>query len=445
MKRFFARWAVVVLASLAPVTMRAVGAPSRTAQARTAQARVAKGSAAKPAAHVDHAVVGLGGNVDYSLDVTTTSDDPVVTSPSPGKIPGFELIGWGSSVHPTLIKHDGKVQQVTAITITYRLRAKTLGTHVLGPGHFNVDGTRVDAPTVIVQVVPAASAPPPTKAPTPRDPFDDLFFEPEPAPAPPPKVVAPSDPLAMVEAVPTAPRDRMVFVRLAVDDDKPIVGAQMTAKLFIYRRRDVSIDGIKHAPGFADFHLLELNNPEKDWHPITIGGETWAYARLRTYAAFPLRSGKLTVEPGEIEMRAVLGGGFVSGEEEDHTTNTLEIEAIEPPIEGRPGGYLMGDVASALEVVADANPRVVTDGHALLTLKMRGTGRIDALHVNLPTTPGVHWTTTGDDVRTSVDGATVRGARKVSVDVALDNPGDVALGDAVIHVWDPAKKSYATV
>jgi hypothetical protein len=431
-----ALWMLVALAGATPLATHVRAAPVT---------RVAKGKAkARGEAHVDRPVVGVGDVVLYSIGVVTTDDAPSASAPAPGKIDGFESLGSSTSTQQAIVMRGAGVERTTTITVTYRLRAKTMGAHVLGPGRITLDGEPVAMPKVAIEVVAAGTAPAPKKAPA-KDPFDDLFFDEPPEPPPQPKEVAPADPMAAVDTVPTDPIDRHTFVRLAVDESKPIVGAQVTAKIFVYRRRPVHIDGIKHAPGFADFHVVELEKPEEDWHSLTIGGEMWEYARLKAFAIFPLRTGTLTIAPAEIEMRQMMGMGVMSGKEEDHSTNELKLAATEPPSEGRPAGYSVGDVASSLDAVAEINPRVVVDGHAMLTVRLRGLGRIEKIRPVLPTLVGAKFTQTGDDARTTLDGFMVRCARKISYDVAVDRLGDLDLGDALVNVWDPAKKSYLTV
>ena len=43
-----------------------------------------------------------------------------------------------------------------------------------------------------------------------------------------------------------------------------------------------------------------------------------------------------------------------------------------------------------------------------------------------------------------MDHQIIRGARKVSIDITFAQSGDVDLGETIVHVWDPAKKAYAT-
>lgn len=394
-------------------------------------------------AQVDRSTVGVGDIVEYSLTVTSTGDTSPARSPSPGKTDGFELVGSSSSSRQSIVESAaGTLESKTTVTATYRLRAETIGVHILGPGRMFVDGNPVKTPSVTVSVVAAGKAPPPPKKSDP-DPFaDDPFFgggsQDEEPPGNVPNI-APIDPMATVDELPIDPAERNLFVRVVPNDRRPIVGQQVTTKLFVYTRRHPRIS-VKRPPAFADFATIDLGQLDHEWHPITIGGESWAYADIGAFAVFPIKTGTLTMGSAEVEYSEPFSPGS-----HENQSKEVTVEAIEPPLDGRPAGYVLGDVAAELEVTGEVSPREVVDGHALLTLKLRGKGRLEPLRPILPTLAGVTWTATGDDAKTELDGTSVRGMRKVTYDVAFDQALPIDLGEALVHVWDPREKRYATV
>jgi len=385
---------------------------------------------------VDRSLIGLGEIVRYSVTIKAASGDDVqVTSVQPGKLDGFDVLGKNSMPTDSMIIVNGKVQQISSFTVTYILRAKKLGVHVLGPGRFVVSGKAMTTPTQKVEVV--ASAPPKK----PKDPFHDFFDdfdEPPPPPPPEPKNVAPTDPLARVEQA----EDPSFFARVVPHRTQAMVGEQVTLKLFVYAREPPKVF-VKRPPVLQDFRHVPLGGVDKIWQKLSIGDDLWMYGTLEAFAAFPLKPGKLTIGPAIVEM--IRDKAFGKQEQFDVETKPLELEVIEPPLEGRPAGYVLGDVVADLEVAADVAPRTVSDGHALITLKMKGAGRLDPLRPHLPTPPNVTWTTTGDETRTRIDALTVYGERKLQIDAKFDRAGDFDLGEAVMHVWDPKKDSYATL
>lgn len=385
-------------------------------------------------AEVDRSIVGVGEVLRYAVTIKATGGDDVeVNSVSPGKLDGFDVITKQSMPTDSMIIVNGKVQQVSSFTVTYLLRAKKVGVYTLGPGRFVVAGKALTTPTQKVEVV---ATPPPKH---PRDPFHDFFDdEPPPPPPPEPKPGPPSDPLANV----AEPEDPLFFARVVPHRRQAIVGEQVTLKLFVYAREPPKVF-VKRPPVLPDFRHVPLGGVDKIWQKITIADDLWMYGTLEAFAAFPLKAGKLSIGPAIVET--VRDQAFGKQVQVDVETKETTIEAVEPPLEGRPAGYVLGDVVADLAVEADVAPRTVTDGHALITLKMKGAGRLDPLRPHLPTPPDVSWTTTGDETRTRIDALTVVGDRKLQIDAKFDRAGDFDLGEAVIHVWDPKREGYATV
>ncbi|MBK7402979.1 MAG: BatD family protein [Myxococcales bacterium] len=404
-----------------------------------AQRSVEAAPSAGVEAKVDRAIVGVGDVVTYTL-VVKVPKQATSYEHAPGKLPGFDLVSVSTSPGSAIFRVNGVVQYQTTITVNYKLRAKTVGKHELGPGKLTIDEVAHPMPKVGIEVVPAGKAPPPPKKA--KDPFDDFFFkmgddEDEFAP-PPPKDDVP-DPLARVDELPAGAVPEPMFVRVAVDDLHPVIGQAVTAKLFVYSRL-----GARFLPSkpltFPDFANVRLRVADDKWRPITIGGQSFQWKLWEASAIFPLRTGKLEIPAAEVEGTRI--DTFTMGGPVLLKSKAFTIEAAEPKLEGRPVGYVLGDVAADLELQADVQPRDVKDGHALVELKLRGMGRIERLTVTPPTVPGVTWTSTTDTSKTTVDATTVRGGRRLLYDARFDQPGDVDLGAVRVPVWDPLRKGY---
>ncbi len=380
-------------------------------------------------AEVDRKVVGVGETIQYSITIRS-SESITVGSVSAGSVEGFDVIGKQSGQSSSWVPQNGQFVDVATFSVTFTLRAKAIGTYKLGPGRVLISGKTVQTAVQRVEVVAAAKKP--------RGPFDDLMDD---EPAPPPPAHAPADPLAAVDAAPTDADKRMFFTRLVPSTKTAIVGEQVTLKLFVYSRDPPKVF-VKRPPVLPDFRHVPLGGVDKMWQKITIGDDVWLYGTLEAFAAFPLRPGKLPIGPSIVETVRELA--FGKADQRDVESPDTEVEAVEPPAAGRPPGYVLGDVVADLIVEADVAPRVVTDGHALVTLRMKGAGRLDPLRPQLSSPAAVTWTNTGDETKTRIDALTVVGERKLQIDARFDRTGDLELGEAVIHVWDPKRKGYVT-
>lgn len=414
MKRLLAATVVVLAASATGGVRVARAAPSHSVRAT-----------------VDNAYVGVGEILRYSITLRTHGALEVDAS-SPGKIDGFDLVGQSQIPGQSMIMQNGVFEQYNSFTVTYRLRAKKPGKYTLGPGKFVIGGKPMTTNPIAVEVFAGAVA---------HDPLEDLLNQHFDEPPPPPKA-EPLDPLARIDALPTSPSEREFFIRVVPNERRPVLGEQVTLKVFVYARHPPEVMP-KRPPVASDFRIVGLGSIDKIWHPITISDQTWSYAALEGHAVFPLRAGKLTVGPTVVS--AAFRDFFGKSGDRDYESPSFEIEAVEPPAEGRPSGYVLGDVVGNLQVKADLTPRKVVDGHALLTLAMTGAGRLDPLRPVLPTPSGLTWTNTGDETHATVAALTVNGARKLQVDARFDRTGDFDLGDAVVHVWDPGKRAYVSV
>ncbi len=333
MKRFYAA-SIVVLAASAAGEVRAAPA-TRTVRAS-----------------VDLAYVGVGEVLRYSIQLRTHGALEVDAS-NPGKIDGFELVGQTQMPGQSFIMLNGVADQLNTFTVTYRLRAKKAGKYVLGPGKFVIGGKPMLTNSIAVEVYAGAVA---------HDPLDDLLNHQFDEPPPPPPKAEPLDPLARIDELPLSPSEREFFVRVVPDEPKAILGAQVTLKVFVYARHPPEVM-LKRPPAATDFRILSLGAVDKIWHPITIAEQPWNYAALEAFAVFPLRTGKLPI--GGTMVSAAFRDFFGKTGERDFDSPGTQVEVIEPPTEGRPPGYVLGDVVSNLQLKADLTPRRILDGHAV--------------------------------------------------------------------------------
>ena len=401
-------------------------------------------------AYVDRDKVEIGDTVTYTVKLTVVGGRMSATAVSSGDTPGFRIINTSQIKSSGRVRVGGAVQESISLNIEFTLLAEKLGKTRLGPGSFTIGGVDMPTPRVSVEVVEKGKAPRPPRR---RDPFfDSPFFHDDslvvPPPRPAPTEIAPQDPAAAVESLPSDPVERNAFVRIVVDRSKAKVGEPVEVKAFAYARGRPR-RGFRRPPAFPGFALVELGGVDEDWNALTIGRQIWSYALIAHWDAYPLQTGAQAIEPGEaLFQRMSPFDSFPDAESHDSPRVTVDVE--EPPLDGRPTGYVVGDVASELQIEADATPRSTNDGHVLVTLRMRGEGRLDSLRPRLPTLVGATWTQTGDETRTNVAPAAngkparVMGARKVTWDLAFDKVGTFDVGEAAVAVWDHRASQYAT-
>lgn len=434
-------WRSTLLAALIVAGASVAGRPTSPTWVRSASAATPLPTGVRLEASVDRAVVGVGQTVNYTVKLSTTVSGLRASVAAAGKTPGFVVTGGPFTGISTVSTQRGfgPTTEITELTTTYELRARDLGEHVLGPGQMRIGTVTYDAPTVkITVVVPSKVVPAPMPPLGLRGrPTIPSLPDDEPPEPPLPERFEPADPAAKLDAPPTDPQERIAFARLVASPAPAVVGQTVVVKAIVYRRLRVGF-AAGQAASFPDFAMVPLPDDQQELRPITIGTETWEYAVAMRHAAFPLKAGRLSITGFELGMQ-----GHPAGLDRV-VAPPLVLEVTEPPTEGRPSEYRVGDVASSLGVQSEVAPRITPDGHAVVTLRLAGIGRLDHLEPLMPSGGGVTFTKTSEETKTETRGAQVIGRRTVVYDAAASRVGAIELGVARVIVWDPATSRYAT-
>ena len=401
---------------------------------------------------IDQDTVSLGEIV--RLEMTATSADTMPGDPRLGGTPGFLVRGQNASPAQTHISINGSRMDRYSLTVEWGLEAQRLGTFTLGPASVTVGGSRFSSPSVKVRVVPAGQAPARRHRATPAfpSPFQSPFgfspFDPwrgmipgmdgadqAQEPPPPPSV----DPKLALDA----PRGAVYFLHATIDKTAAVVGEQVTFSVYEYldvTASDVAIsEDARDAqvPDFVKHPLLPEDQDAVLAGYASIGGRTWVVKLVRRWALFPLKTGDLAIEP----MREVLvrPRGVAN---QPRTTESLVVHVSEPPMAGRPPGYMVGDVGR-FSLAAQVQPRAVDEGGAVgVHVELSGTGNLPAT-LTPAAREGVEWLSpeTHDDLGPA--GHDVYGGKR-SFDfvVRLKKPGTLDLGSLAVPFWDPDQKRY---
>jgi hypothetical protein len=168
----------------------------------------------------------------------------------------------------------------------------------------------------------------------------------------------------------------------------------------------------------------------------SVGGRTWEVKLVRRWALFPLHAGDLTIGPMHARM---LRPSAVAGSE--RTTETLVIHAAEPPLAGRPPGYVLGD-AGRFSLSAQVSPREVEQGGAIgVHVELSGTGNVPGA-IQAPAREGVEWLAPEVHDELGPSDQAFGGKRTFDYVVRVRRAGVVDLGEMALPFWDPDLKKY---
>lgn len=338
------------------------------------------------------------------VELNVSSDEGAPESPRLSLPNGFGLRGPSVSTQFSASLNGWSAQTKRSITAAWEVTAPRTGTFSIGPAQAFVEGKAVSSNAITIEVVAAGTLPAP--APQPRrgmrSPFDDDDF---PFPGFPgfgrPGRSMLDDLLQQqIDEFPPAPaefqidgaRDRTAFLEATVIPEHPVVGQQVTLRIIAYGAKGRFRESDTREPRRADFFSMPLqeNSNQQQLFDVRVGETDYLAFKIREFALFPLKSGKLEVGPMKM---AFYGSSYISprtGQPIERESKTLYVAVAEPPAEGRPLDYQLGDVG-AFKLDATVSPKTVKEGESFsVVATLQGDGRLPEV-LRVPEQTGLEW------------------------------------------------------
>lgn len=399
------------------------------------------GLAAELHTEVDEGEVEVGDTFVLELKVVPDDDSQSISDPTLVVPPGLSVLqrSVGSSSEAYL--SGGRVVQRTAALVQWTVRGDKQGTYNIPGPTVRLAGKLHTGPAVKVKVVAAGAGAQGSAT----DPFGGMQrmlrqlqqqqqqlmqqqpggveLEPD----------VPVDPKLALEK----PLDAVAFLHATVDRTTAVVGEQVTLDVYLYvdamlsREPDITDPHEPTTPEFLRQSLLDVNSNAESMGYARVGTRIFAVKRVRRYALFPLRTGDLTVDPMRI---TVVRQG-------ERKSETFVVRVSEPPVDGRPAGYAIGDVGH-FELTATVEPKTVSrDGAIAVTVELEGTGNLPS-KLTLPTRPGLEWLTSDVKERLAPAQGLWGGSRTFTYVVRPTKEGTLDLGELALSYFDPQTRKY---
>jgi len=374
-------------------------------------------------AEVDRNVVSPGEGFVYEVTINTSGER--VDSYHPPDFKGLTVLNAprGPNQSTQMSMGAGGTFIQTSYSWHYELAAASgqKGVIAIGPARIRVDGREMRSNVVNVRVG-AGAAPPPGA----------------------PGSGAAAAPSPQAEAPPPASAGDSNFIRAVPDKVKAYVGEQVTVvwQLYLTQNQD------KYEPitesrtdGFWSEDLTSGSNQMALRNEV-LGGRVYLVGTLLKRALFPLRPGKLTISPMEVEISQIdFFGSRVRRQR--LKTEAVEIEAVPPPAAGQPAGFEPSNVGK-FTIEARADRATIGVGDALtLTVDIRGQGNLRNLRVPaLPRLEG--WKSYEPKVTLNLEpGDVVSGTKTVEYLIMPERAGTTMIPSFELAYFDPAAKEYA--
>lgn len=206
---------------------------------------------------------------------------------------GFSLRSGPNPGHQSYTTiSNGQFSSTVQTTYSYVLTADVEGTFTVGPATCTVDGKKISSNSFTIKVEKMSMAQQQQRQQQQqaqqqrRAAFDPWAQQPQPA---------------------STIDDKTLFARATVSNTHPYQGEQIIVTYKIYTRVSISQFGIDKLPGNKGFWSEDLTTGKQiKQYTETVGGQQYQVAEIRKGALFAQESGKLSIEPLDLTVKAIV-------------------------------------------------------------------------------------------------------------------------------------------
>ena len=351
------------------------------------------------------------------------------------------LAGPSQSSSTSMQIINNQVTRSVDFSFTYILQATTEGTFTIGPASVNVDGKSYKSNPVTVKVVKGSAQ-------QPRQGTQGGQSNQQPS-----GEISGKD----------------LFVKASVSKSNPYQGEQIIVTYKIYTRIPIAEYSITKAPGMSGFWTQDLLKDQKNLNQYreTIDGQEYVVAEIKKDAIFAQKSGKLTIEPLEMDVVAQIQrksgrrltndpffdnffddgffGNTLQNVKKTIRSNHLNVNVKSLPGQGKPADF-SGAVGNF--TIAASTDRSELKANDALSLKFTVTGKgnlklIEKPSLAFPADFEVYDPRVSDNIRTTASG--VSGSRTFEYLIIPRNPGNFTIKPALFSYFDIDNGVYKTL
>ncbi len=411
------------------------------------QARAAEGVEVN--ATVDRNQIGLGDV--FNLVITISAKTSVnVEEPQLPSMRGLELIGSSTGVETRSSFVNGRFITEQARTFNYMIAAQVAGTLTVPALTVNVDGEAYQTKPIQIavsnqrSVQPRAGQQPPRGRGGAPDPFAMLDEQDEELFRQMLQRKFPGGQMPGANEPPINPNEAF-FIQTEVDKPRAYVGEQVTAAFYLYTRGQIrDIDTLKY-PDLKGFWKEEIEMATRlNFEQVVINGIAYQRALLVSYALFPIKSGKATIDPYKAKCTVLTPSTFGFGRPYQFTkaSRPISVEVKDVPTDGRPQNFT-GAVGRFRVQAAFEPPTGATGTPVTLRVRFEGQGNaklIELPNLNLP--PSFELYDQKSQAKFLKDGTSFK---EFEVLIIPHEPGTFQIPAVSMAVFDPESAKFTTI
>lgn len=250
-----------------------------------------------------------------------------------------------------------------------------------------------------------------------------------------------------------------LFVRTFLSKTKCYLGEQITLTQKVYSRVDLrGFQNVKFPPYTGFWSQQEDNNKQISLQTENIDGINYYVAEYNKVFLFPQRTGKITIEPVELECivrrqskrapRNIFEQFFGAGGYEDIAVKVkskpVSVDVVDLPEENKPSDFTgaVGNFSYKTEISKD---KVKANDAFNLKLTISGRGNIklvEPLKLNLPESFEVYDPKVNESIKTI---GSVSGSKTYDYLIIPREKGEFVINNLNFSYFDADKKQYVTI
>ena len=307
------------------------------------------------------------------------------------------------------------VQKESSISNVYVVLPRAAGTYEFSPAVAKVDGKVYRSEPLTLVVRPGASDTP-----------------------------APSDPTTSPDSslgadFSGARYDPRAFLRTVVEPTEVYIGQQVNLTVYLYTRIRLAPQSVVPSkPSMDGFWVHEDPITSLQFQTVLVKGQQYRAYPIQRSAAFPQRSGELTIGAPKITFDAGSGSLFDAPQRIERVGVPVTVR-VKPLPEPMPSNAVVGNYG----IEARLDRRAVKTGDAVtLSVDAGGVGNVQDLRIELPPVPGVRTLQPAIRDQQRLANGQLSGTRSWEWILIAESPGEHSVPPIELHFFDPNTESY---
>ncbi|MBE0641567.1 MAG: protein BatD, partial [Bacteroidales bacterium] len=336
---------------------------------------------------------------------------------------------------------NGQISRSVSYSYTYYLLADQEGRFTVGSASISVNGNTYSSEPLVINVIKGQTQGKSAGSSQPKQ----------------------SQPSAQSNPATISKED--IFLKVSVDNHNPWQGEQVILSYKIYTRRQISLPNAMVQPSLPGFWTEDLLKDEKQYKQTEeiISGSKYIVVEYKRIAAFPQKSGELTIPSFELEVAArvqsqrktgdpffdnFFGGSFFNSFQDipvkiKSSPFTLKVRPL--PVTGRPATF--SGAVGQFTINGNADREALSTNDALtLRYNLSETGNImmiESPQVVFPSDFEVYEPRITDNINASRSG--VSGSRSFEYIAIPRAPGSFSIKSLTFSYFDPSTDRYKTI